>query len=98
MVGAGCSDCCTLLLHCSPSGPDVSSTTIRIWRHDFGNGKFYLLAEKTSNQRGTNWAIGVTGSCAAKIRYGFHTEVINDSFHGSWGHTDKNSTEVNLYC
>jgi hypothetical protein len=49
-------------------------------------------------QRGTNWAIGVTGSCAAKIRYGFHTEVINDSFHGSWGHTDKNSTEVSPYC
>lgn len=83
---------------CSPDAPDVSSTTIRIWRYDTHRRQYYLVAEKTSNQRGTNWWISTKGNCTAQIAYPMHTEVINDSFHGNWGHTDVNSGTVTLYC
>ncbi len=84
---------------CSPDAPDVSSTTIRIWRHDFGRNKEYLFAEKTTNQRGTNWWISTSFGCtSSRIVYGFHTEIINQSFHGTWGYNDVNTIEVRLTC
>lgn len=86
-------------ISCSPPPPpDVSSTTVRVWRYDSARGKFYVLAEKTSNETSLNWALGATGKCTAHVAYRMHTEVINDAFHGTWGHTDANSPEVTLYC
>jgi hypothetical protein len=83
---------------CAPDAPDVSSTTIKIWRFDTNRRQYYEVAERTSNQRGIDWWIGVTGGCTAQIAYPMHTEVINDSYHGNWGHTDVNSGTVTLYC
>ncbi len=84
---------------CSPPPPpDASSTTIIIWRYDYARKQYFELAESTSNKSSVDWWIKTTGNCAAKIKYAFHTEVINDSFHGNWGHTDTNSTTVDLYC
>lgn len=86
-------------ISCSPPPPpDVSSTTVRVWRHDTARGKFYLLAEATSNKTALSWTMGATGKCTARIPYRMHTEVINDAFHGTWGHSDFNSPEVTLYC
>lgn len=33
---------------CTPTPPDVSSTTVRIWRYDTARGKYYVVAEKTA--------------------------------------------------
>jgi hypothetical protein len=85
-------------ISCSPTPPDVSSTTVRVWRYDSARGKYYLVAERTSNRLSTGWTLGATGKCTARVAYRMHTEVINDSFHGTWGHTVANSPEVTLYC
>jgi hypothetical protein len=79
--------------------PDVSSTTVRIWRYDTNRKKYYIAAETTSNRTGTDWTLTTSGPCTATIAYPMHTQVINDAFHHNWGHSDKNSITVGpLYC
>src|SRR2546429_4731844 len=54
--------------------PDVSSTTIRIWRYDTIRKKYYEVGESSSNQTGTDWWISTAGPCTATIAYPMHTE------------------------
>jgi len=79
---------------CTPTPPDVSSTVLKLWRYD-GGGHYTEAAEVYSNHLGVDWVLEVTLPCSSPYTGNYyHTEVINDAFHGNWWHTDVNSPGV----
>jgi hypothetical protein len=86
-------------IFCTPHAPDVCSITVRVWRYDATQKKYYIVAEHTSNYCGTNWWVKATGNCTAKIAYAMHTEVVGQLFYGNWIDLGpSNSPAVTLYC
>lgn len=86
-------------IQCAPTGPDVSTTTLRIWKHWYGD--YIKVAEKVSNNIGTYWFITTNGWCQEPgfgEGYVFHAQIVNSSYHHNWGYTESNSPDVYLEC
>lgn len=77
---------------------DVSATSVRVWRYDPNQNAYYIVAENSSGQTGTDFYVSATGNCSAQVPYIMHTEVYNEAFHGGWDTTDNNSADVTLAC
>jgi hypothetical protein len=77
--------------------PDVSVSSIRLWRHD-GGGAYTLMAEiSTSNTATYRYNSGTIG-CGTTLSRQYHTQIYNESFHHNWGVTDKSGGAVWLTC
>jgi hypothetical protein len=83
---------------CTPHAPDVCSVTVRVWRYDATQKKYYLLTENTSNYCSTNWWVKATWKCIAKNPWAMHTQVEAQLFYGNWIYLSGNSKAVTLYC
>jgi hypothetical protein len=85
-------------IFCSPHAPDVCSVTVRVWRYDATQKKYYLLSENTSNSCGTNWWVSTQWKCIAQNPWAMHTQVQAQLFYGNWIYLNGNSKAVTLYC
>lgn len=78
--------------------PDVSNTTVILWRYDRARKQYYEHAHATSNKVGTDWNLKAYALCHGNIEYDFHSQILNDAFHGNWHHTSSDSRSVAFRC
>lgn len=84
-------------IHCNVP-PEVSNTTVILWRYDRARKQYYEHAHATSNELGTRWTLKAYGLCHGNIEYDFHSQIINDAYHGNWHHSSANSHTVAFRC
>lgn len=77
--------------------PDVSVSSIRLWRHD-GGGAYTLMSEISSSSTLTYRYHSAQIGCGTSLSRQYHTQIYNESFHHNWGVTSKNSPSAWLVC
>lgn len=78
--------------------PDISMTSVRLWRHD-GGGAYTLMSNIDSSATTPNYRYhSAQIGCGTTLSRQYHTQIVNESYHHNWGRVDKNSSSVWLTC